>query len=316
VKKGVERFFRYARERHQIHLRRAAGMPRPWTKDPILKTYRFTQVFRELDRTTRWFADHVREPLRDKPEVLLATVLFRLLNRTEVGEAIFLHDSLLEESSVFYELVRACSHPRAKTKVPQALANVERAVYAFVGERGPHATGAYIISSPKGYAKLPGILEVVRRFCMTCDWEFYDGKSNTLEDTWEHLKEHDYFGPFHSYEIVTDLRHTALLDRAPDVMTWANPGPGARRGLNRVEGREVSDHSMRSGHMIEEMRGLLACSRDKSLWPQCRIDTKKTWLYDHEWPTWEMRDVEHTLCEFDKYERTRLGEGRPRGVYR
>jgi hypothetical protein len=34
------------------------------------------------------------------------------------------------------------------------------------------------------------------------------------------------------------------------------------------------------------------------------------------WPSWEMRDVEHTLCEFDKYERIRLGEGRTRGVYR
>jgi hypothetical protein len=29
-----------------------------------------------------------------------------------------------------------------------------------------------------------------------------------------------------------------------------------------------------------------------------------------------MREVEHTLCEFDKYERVRTGEGKPRGVYR
>jgi ppGpp synthetase/RelA/SpoT-type nucleotidyltranferase len=29
----------------------------------------------------------------------------------------------------------------------------------------------------------------------------------------------------------------------------------------------------------------------------------------------EMREVEHSLCEFDKYERTRLGQGRPRSKY-
>ena len=30
----------------------------------------------------------------------------------------------------------------------------------------------------------------------------------------------------------------------------------------------------------------------------------------------EMRDIEHCLCEFDKYERVRLGQGRPRAKYK
>jgi hypothetical protein len=32
-------------------------------------------------------------------------------------------------------------------------------------------------------------------------------------------------------------------------------------------------------------------------------------------PMLEMRDIEHSLCEFDKYERVRLGQGRPRSKY-
>jgi len=320
MKRGIVAFFRYARLRHEAYLAKQRGVPKgEQSSDPILNTYSFTNVFRELDRTTRWFADHVRTPLRDKPEVLLATVLFRLLNRTEVGEAIFLHDSLLEESSAFYELVRACRHERYKIKIHQALANVERAIYAFVGDRGPHATGAYIISSPKGMQKLPGILSIVENFCLTSEWlehaESDGAEMGSLEDAWNWFKEFKYFGPFHSYEIVTDLRHTVLLDRAPDIMTWANPGPGARRGLNRVHGRDVSDHSAKRDQMIEEMQTLRALSQSDHLWPQDKINTTRMWLYDHEWPTWEMRDVEHTLCEFDKYERTRLGEGRPRGRY-
>jgi hypothetical protein len=319
MKQGIKNFFKYARARHEIYLKRASGQPRPWTKDEILNTYRFTNVFRELDKTTRWFADHVREPLRDKPEVLLATVLFRLLNRIEVGEAVFLHDSLLAESSAFYELVRACGHPRARTKVPQAIKSIERAIVAFVGD-GPYVTGAYIITSPTGMKKLPGVLSVVEQFCLS-DWQHWldnDPAANecSLEAAWEWLKENPYFGPFHSYEIVTDLRHTSLLENAPDIMTWANPGPGCRRGLNRVMGRDKSDHTLSKPQMLEEMREILEHSRDPKLWPHCKIDTKKVWLYDHEWPTWEMREVEHTLCEFDKYERVRLGEGRPRGVYR
>ena len=30
----------------------------------------------------------------------------------------------------------------------------------------------------------------------------------------------------------------------------------------------------------------------------------------------EMREIEHSLCEFDKYERVRLGQGTPRGRYK
>jgi len=52
------------------------------------------------------------------------------------------------------------------------------------------------------------------------------------------------------------------------------------------------------------MGDLLQYSKSEELWPR-----------DCGWPEWEMRDVEHTLCEFDKYERVRLGEGRPRGVF-
>ena len=50
------------------------------------------------------------------------------------------------------------------------------------------------------------------------------------------------------------------------------------------------------------LRSILDRSRSSKFWPQ-------------EWPAWEMREVEHTLCEFDKFERVRLGEGAPRQRY-
>ncbi|MGF2043736.1 nucleotide kinase domain-containing protein, partial [Staphylococcus aureus] len=35
----------------------------------------------------------------------------------------------------------------------------------------------------------------------------------------------------------------------------------------------------------------------------------------HVGPRFEARDIEHTLCEFDKYERVRLNEGKMRSKY-
>jgi hypothetical protein len=320
IKRGVTAFFRYARERQQILLNRRAGLPREqWTKDPILQKYRFCNVFREDDKTTTWFREHVRSKVPEE-SVLLATVVFRMFNRIDTGEAIFCDDDLLGGHSAFDEFLRTGK-----------LTNMRRAIVRRLG-KGPYVTGAYIISSPPGYSKLDGVLEVLRRFYHdkrewkglgsgvydTMGWGGEEAGATellsvnpglfTLEATWNWLRKFDYLGVFHSYEVVTDLRHTPLLDQAPDIMTWASPGPGARRGLNRVHGRDVRDHSVNRAGLIEEMRELLWIAnhmnqRDENLWPA-------------DWQRWEMRDVEHTLCEFDKYSRVKNGEGRPRGVYR
>jgi len=316
MKSGIKRFFAYARARHQITLDRAAGKPRPWTRDPILSKYRFTCVFRELDKTTQWFRRCVRDPLRETAEVLPATVIFRLLNRIEVGEAVF------NQGDIEYE--SAFAHYVATRDVRV----LRRAIRANCGG-GPYVTGAYIITSPPGYSKLDGMMEIIRMFNResrewrglgagvlgTMNWGGEEGAAQymlanrgdvTLESAWNWLRQFKFFGPFHSYEMVTDLRHTKLLDRAPDIMTWANPGPGANRGANRVQGRDKDARNSRD-RLIEEMRELLHVAHtDSNMWPE----TNKLW------PCWEMRDVEHTLCEFDKYERVRLEEGRPRGVYR
>jgi hypothetical protein len=312
--KNTEAFFRYARARHQIYLDRVAGLPEPWTKDPVLGRYRFTNVFRELDKTTVWFANNVRNPLRDRPEVLLATVVFRLLNRIETGRAVFCDDDLLDESSAFFEFARTGS-----------IKPLKKAIVTRLGHKGPYVTGAYIISSPPGYTKLDGMLEILRRFYTGNQYTEIDPKSLitmgwqnmaeclaknrghvNLEDVWDWLSRFDYLGSFHSYEIVTDLRHTALLENATDIMTWANPGPGARRGLNRVLGKPYKDKSLKREELILGMQRLLVLSQDARMWPKPSKD----------WPAWEMREVEHSLCEWDKMERVRLGQGKPRGVFR
>jgi 5-hmdU DNA kinase, helical domain len=48
--------FNFIAERERIRCRRAAGEPPPWTADPILREWSFTNVRREDDRVTRWVA--------------------------------------------------------------------------------------------------------------------------------------------------------------------------------------------------------------------------------------------------------------------
>lgn len=334
-------FFAYARERQSILLRRRAGLPRSaWTQDPILQQYRFCNVYREDDRTTEWFRTNVRDPLRNQPEVLLATVLFRWFNRISTGEQIFSQTDL------------GYAPPATAWEVCLATRSVDPLRSAIRG-KGPFVTGSYIIKTPDGMSKPEGVLWCVEQF-MTRKQMYTDASGYgpmgedvlaellhsharigsspaTLEGVWLWLCQFPFLGPFMAYEIVTDLRHTALLENAPDISTWANPGPGAMRGLNRLHGRPLNFRQPKE-RFIEEMRELLVRSGDARYWPQ--FDRRRPdlvsvslpasmsavenvdLLVEHDWRPWEMREVEHTLCEWDKYERARTGEGRPRQVFR
>jgi hypothetical protein len=301
--KNAAKFYAYARERYNIFLLREKGVPPPWTKDQILRAGRFCNVFREDDKTTRWFRQHVRERYMNKDEVLLATVVFRMFNRITTGEAIF--NQMMLPSSRFKKNDMCAFDIFAATGDPEILRS---AVLALMPS-GPYCTGAYIISSPPGYTKLEGVLEVLARFCQNSGWQEWlhtagGPRANecTLEAAHDWLREQEYFGNFHAYEIVTDLRHTPLLDQAPDIMTWASPGPGARRGVNRIWGLPHKDKTLARPQLIEKMRELLSLSRDARMWPS-------------EWPAMELRDIEHLTCEWDKYSRVKLGQGKLKGKF-
>lgn len=299
-----EDFFAFARERQRIYLRRhVLDHPKPWTEDPILAAYKFTNVYRELDRTTIWFDENVRSKL-EGPALVLGTVVFRWFNRIETGRVLFA--GLDSGSSPFDEYLLSGDSSVLRD-----------ALHEKIGPGGPFVTGSYIVKTPEGHSKLIGLLLCLDKFYRYSVPEqpgAYSGMwsevcdqmvaTPSLEKAWTWFCQHYFLGHFTSYELVTDLRWTPLLEDAPDKMTWANPGPGATRGLNMIYKRPIGSTPGRAW-LIEEMQQLLVMSSLKNglLWPA-------------EWPPLEMRDIEHTLCEFYKYVKTQRGEGRPRQVLR
>jgi hypothetical protein len=295
-------FFRFARERHRIYLKREAGDPWPWTEDPVLRTGRFTNVFRELDRTTAWF--------REQPEVLLATVIFRWFNRTTTGEALFLQRDLFGGRTAFEQFSADLSELRLNSDT------LGSAIRHYCGEKGPFITGAYTIntrSAGLGLTKLAGVLTLIEMWVgLHQDWRERAADWADPLNSYQSMEEFCAWAAspclagFMTYELACDLRWTALLEKAQDVDTWANVGPGAVRGLNRISCRPASK-GLRQGAALDEMRELLRMSRNGRYWPSKPQDR---------WPVWGLREVEHTLCEYDKYERVRAGEGKTRGNFK
>lgn len=271
-------FFSTARERYSILLRRRAGDDPPWTDDHVFQEWRFCCVHREDDRTTAWFRENVRKQLDGvllsegaRAKLVGATLAFRWFNRVETAEKIL---DLLVGGWDSAEALRR-------------LADVS-----------PVVSGAYIILGRQGMNKLDGVLWCVDTAIREIRG-YVAAWGETLEEAWQDLQTLPYMGRFMAYEIVTDLRHTSILNRASDIQTWANAGPGCARGVRWVLGDNSPKFNPGSSRdqtrMLEVMRELLEMSRDGDHWPA-------------EWPAWEMREVEHWLCEYDKYRRAQRGD--------
>jgi len=292
---NIDGFFAYARARYQLMLDKEADFERPWTNDEILQTYRFCNVFREDDTTTKWIANNIREPLRDNPQdLVLALIIARWFNRIETLSLLGGHWGEGHPMSM-----RSMFDNWNSDEVRRRLTGIS-----------PLVTGAYIIKTPAKMNKLEGLIQCIEQcksFGYPKEATIACGYSASLQTVTDILSKSPYLGPFMAYEVVTDLRHTPLLDKAPDIMTWANPGPGCTRGLSRVYGEPLDSLNRHKPSDVEvmqrRMQKLLKHSQRAAYWP-------------HRFPKWDMRTVEHTLCEFDKYERTRLGEGRPKQKYK
>lgn len=279
-------FWDWMTERHSIYLKRKAGNPAPWTKDAVLAEYSFCNVYRELDRVTVWIRENWREPHANSPHLWIAMCLARQINWP---------DTLNEIGFP----IAGYSAQHAQDVLEARQARGEK-VY----------TGAYMISAPNNEMKALGFVKkpaYTAQIVVGKPWErrdefyamFDNGRQPTMQEVHSWLKGFIGYGDFMAYEVVTDLRHTRYLCNAPDINTWAVAGPGAIRGLNRLHGRDYKA-GMTQQQALAEMLQLLSLSKT------CLPD----WM-----PPLELREIEHSLCETDKWLRVKLGQGTPRAKF-
>lgn len=101
---------------------------------------------------------------------------------------------------------------------------------------------------------------------------------------------------FMGAQIVADLKY-AHPDRWEDFNTFVASGPGSQRGLNRVMGNPVN-----MGWNELFFRKTLLELRDAA---NARLSMEPL----------TAQDIQNCLCEFDKYERAKTGDGRPKQKY-
>ena len=264
-------------EREAVRQCRESGVKGPWTKDPILKEWKFCNVRREDDRVTKWIAKNWRDNHHTEPDLWFAMVVARFIN--------------------WPETLNYLGFP-----IPWDRVHFLKAMHDFKASGKKVYTGAYMVRADMDHANKYEYQEEVVFTPLWDKREYLRPKQgDSLNGFHMTLGMFHGLGSFMAAQVVADMKYVPPLVHAGDWNTFAASGPGSRRGLNRVMGREV-DAKWRE----EEWR--LALSRlQNELNPELTCSGVGTL---------HAQDIQNCLCEFDKYERVKWNEGQPRSRFR
>lgn len=271
-------YWRFAAERQEIFLRRAAGVSYPWTDDPVLREYRFTNVYRASDRVSQYLIRHVIYNGEQSPqEVFFRTLLFKLFNKSETWELLVRHFGL-------------------PTWLDFTVERFGRVLSSAIESGSAIYSAAYIMpSGPKGThhkRKHDFHLSLLAQM-INSDLPARILESGSLRSAYHLLLEYPSIGPFLAYQFAIDLNYGPLLQA--DEMEFVVPGPGALDGIskcfeNAEEFSAADIIRMVTEHQSEEFSRLGLTFRD--LWGR----------------PLQLIDCQNIFCEISKYARVRHPE--------
>lgn len=270
----TEELFHWIKERWRVRQARAAGKPKPWTTDPILQNYRFCHIHREDDRVTKWITDNWRTPHTDDPDFWFAAYVARVFN---------LPGTL------------------AKVGYPVPFtATVRKRLAALKGVEGNVFNAAYIVST-NGIKmnKLSYYADVFDKVWARRK-ELRPVAGEPLAEFANRLVTVNGIGTFMAGQVIADAKFAGVLLDAPDWYTFAVSGPGSRRGLNWVCGREF-DAPWREADWHARLMELM---------PLIDAFAKKNKI-----PEIDAQNGNNVLCETSKTVKILQGWGRPKQKY-
>ena len=208
-------YWRFAHERQSIFSKRCAGQPPEWTSDPVLRAFRFTNVFRASDRVSQYLIRNViYRGEQTEEEVFFRTILFKLFNKIETWEAL---EAELGEISW-----REFDHEHFN-RVLDGLMEKGRRVYS----------AAYIMPSPQLGAKRKHTNHLLLLADMMRDGvPAMVATARSLSDVFELLRARPSFGGFLAFQFAIDLNYSTLTDFSE--MDFVVAGPGAQSGIGKA----------------------------------------------------------------------------------
>ena len=264
-------YWQFAVKRQQIFKDRVHGHTPPWTNDPVLAKYRFTNPYRASDRVSQYLIRYVLYEGEQTPEeIFFRMMLFKLFNSINTWEWLC---AKLDFPTV------ATFHPDIYADVLDRLVKLQLNIYS----------AAYMMPNPNlgNVKKHHNHLKLIN-LMLQSELPNRIADASSLEAVSDMLKEFPSIGPFLSFQFAIDLNYSILIDFSE--MDSVVAGPGAKNGIRKCF---VDTGGLDDADLIRAISDL----RESEL---ARLGIKFSDLWGR---PLQLIDLQNLFCEVDKYSR-------------
>ena len=334
-------FFETMYERQMIWKRRFLDQqPFPWTENPILRDNKFTNVYRELDRNSQWQIKNIMldEKLSLK-NLVWKLMVFRFFNNPET----FTFNPKNESVQLFNTITTSSGKEITVTNIEDIIPaskwrngipnyeeyNVEEFEYFIAGIRSFSKnpfTNAYLVNSgkikgkgrdyyytrvviPALHKSIPELIKVVL-------------KAKDPQEIIDFLCTLPCVANFIAHEFYQDFtyipRYTDKVFMRFTQDDWTNVGPGASVGIRLIfpnlKGKQQKEGIYKLRKMACDDLGKIGREKGE-LMPYLYWDKVNKKYQTYTACNISLHQIEMWLCEFQKYWKMMIGEGKQRSKF-
>lgn len=274
-------YFYFMQERMKMFWRRCNDDCNGITNDPILREYKFTNVYRACDRVSQYLISHVvyKDLDRFTPrDVLLRILVFKIFNKIETWQ--YLEDAYGEISCGHFDVDDICGLLTKRQKTAPIFSNA----YMMTGS---HRLYDYLLSKHAKWLQMVkneflgnGIVDKVLR-------------AQSMEEVFGLMKRCSFVGGFLAYQYTIDFNYSPYVNF--DENSFVKAGIGAIRGIKKCFLSIGDDYEAAIRYTFEHLD-----------------DYRKAFGYDEFRPLPgrepHLIDIQNCFCETDKYLRAKMPE--------
>jgi hypothetical protein len=263
-------YWKFAVERQEVYFKRLENRF-PYTHDPILQSFKFTNAYRAADRVSQYL---LREVIysgdQSAEQIFFRTILFKLFNKIDTWHTLA---GRLNEIRWSQNII-----PKISRVLDERFSNGDR-IYAAAYIM-PSGGGAYARKHDAHLALLLKMMdEGVPEQLQT---------ARSMEEAFQIFRSQPMLGDFLAYQFITDINYSSLCDFSE--LEFVVAGPGARDGIRKC----FPDLPM---HLASEAIRAV-CDAQEEEFRNRGLNFRSLWGR-----SLQLVDCQNLFCEVDKYSR-------------
>ena len=210
-------YWRFAKLRQDVFFARVNGLKPPWSSDPIVNEYKFTNAYRASDRVSQYLIRNViyKHGVLDRQDLFFRIMLFKLFNKIETWELLESQVGEIRWASYRYK-----DYDRVLSSAMNGGATIYSAAYIM-------ASGHQIFGVVRKHQSHLKLLELLMSDNVPERLE----ECRSMRAGFDLLLSYPLIGEFLAYQLITDVNYSDLTNYSETEFTM--PGPGAKDGIRK-----------------------------------------------------------------------------------